>query len=178
MKLLVLLSVFFFIFNQNLFSQEIKNEYECIQYEKIIKELKTDKEYKEYFNVRKLRLNIYDSIYICGIDEYLLADYYAYKWGITKTDFFSLPGDSIGKYYKLAEKRNTSIEMYQNECVSLLNDYRPNVSVIFSRIDTNTIQVGLEKIYRKPRHSFGLLLIVVFNNETDIEKIIKTSWTE
>lgn len=69
-------------------------------------------------------------------------------------------------------------EYYQRDCLKKSNKFYPNVNAIITRIDTNTIHLGLGRIYRKNRHSFGLFLTVIFNNNNQIEKILKATWIE
>ena len=176
----IFLSFFILVSLTDIFasSQINDSDYECIQYENIIKKIKSSKGYKKYFNVSGLRLNVYDSVFIGGLDSYLLADFYAYKLGISKADFFLLPKDSIGNYYRQAEQRNSLNKIEKKECLTKRNDFNPNVKLRFTRIDTETIQVGLERIFNKPRHSFGLILIVIFGKDNQIVNIIQTTWIE
>jgi hypothetical protein len=160
------------------FGQREKNGFECKQYENIIEQIKTDKEYKKYFNVRSVRLEIKDSVFITGVDSYLVSDYYAYKLGVTKDEFFSLPEDSIRSYYKEAEDRSKNYTKIRKACLINKDDINPNVSMCFTRIDSNTVQVGLGRKYKRSRHSFGLILIISFKDKEVIKNIIKTTWVE
>ena len=163
---------------QTSFGQEANRDYECEQYGSIINQIKADKEYKRYFKVWSVRLEVDDSVFIGGLDDYLLADYYAYKLGVTKDDFFSLPKDSIGNYYKQAEERNNNYSRTRKSCLTNKSDFNPNIVMRFTRIDSNTVQVGLGRKYKRPRHSFGLIMIISINDKAVIENIIKTTWIE
>lgn len=96
---------------------------------------------------------------------------------ITKDDF-SLPKDSVRNYYKQTEERNNNYSRITKSCLTNKNDFNPNIVIRFTRIDSNTVQVGLGRKYKRPRHSFGLIMIISFNNKAEIDNIIKTTWTE
>jgi hypothetical protein len=177
MRYITLIALIIFSW-QGIYGQERNNDVECEQYENIIKQIKTDKEFKKYFFVSSVRLKIEDSVLIGGLDAYLLADYYAYKLRITKDEFFKLPNDSIGKYYKQAEEKENNNFRIWKACLTNKNDCNSNVIIRFTRVDSNTVQVDLKRKYRKPRSSFGLIMIISLNDKAEIDNIIKTTWIE
>jgi len=177
MRYISLIAIIIFAI-QSIFGQEGSGDYECEQYGSVIKLIKTDKEYKKYFKVWSVRLAVDDSVFIGGLEDYLLADYYAYKLGITKADFFSFPKDSIENYYKQAEERNNNCSRIRKSCLTNKNDSNPNIGIRFTRIDPNTVQVGLGRKYKRPGHSFGLIMIISLNDKAEIDNIIKKTWIE
>ena len=165
----------FLIFPLIFIGQESKD---CEQYIKAFEYVETNFLQKEFKKERKLQIDTIVQQW-SGI-PFMTSEYYAYKMGITKTEFQKLDTTISHEIFRKNQENLLRIDStYSIDCINSVDYKRPNLRLSFTRICDNSISVLISRIQKnQKKHTSGKYLIFIFNDKNQIEKVFETGWTE
>jgi len=153
----------------------------CEQFSKVIDYFETDTTFKEYYKNVKLKFHIGGKFDSGGIYPFMLHKYLVGKLGLEDEEqLYNQDTSIIYPMYRqlLREDYADTTEYYLNCLTDLGTKRKANIFVNFYRKDKNVLTVYTGMIFKKPRHTFGMIHLFFFNENNDIEKVFETTWIE
>jgi len=153
----------------------------CGQYKKVINYFESDTTFSSYFDKVKLKFKVRENIGSGGIYPFMTYDYIAGKLGLNdKKLIFAQDTAIIQPMARQLEKEEYSdtTEYVMNCLPDLRTKRNAKIYVNFYRKDKNVLSVYTGRIYRKPRHTYGMMHLFFFNNNNEIKRVFESTWIE
>ncbi len=176
MKSIAIIS-FLLLIGSNGFGQESN----CEQYKKVIEYFKSDTSFNSYYNKVKLKFSINEEVGKGGITPFLTYDYIAIKLGFKDKSLLFAQDTSVfmPEVRQLEKESLTDTTKNTLNCLNNLSVNRnPKIHINFYRKEKNVLSVYTSRIYKKPRHTYGMMHLFFFNELNEIEHIFETTWIE
>ncbi len=153
----------------------------CYQYQSVIEYFNSDTSFHSYYDEVKLRFEVSDNIGKGGITPFMTYHYIAGKLGFDNEDLvYSQDSLIIYPMVRELEKEDYSdLTTYNLPCLKNLGVKRnPKIYVGFSRKDENVLIAFTSRIYKRPRHTYGMIHLFFFKDEHEIDKVFETRFIE
>ncbi len=153
---------------------------ECEQYVKSFEYIENNTITKDFFKIKEVKIVVDTNVQEWSGIVFLFEEYYSYKMNISVEQFNSLDRNIKDKIYWENQDKLLKIDTtYSINCFEIKDYLRPNIEVSFTWIENNTLGVWIRKMKRNPKkHSFGKYLIMFFDKENNIEKVLESNWLE
>ncbi len=134
----------------------------------------------DFLKEKSIKITIDTTVHTWPGVLFMIDEYNAYKMDISLEEYEMLDNEIKDKIYWENQDRLLKIDStYSIDCFKDFNHQRPNVMVRFTRVDNNVLSVWIRKIRKNPKkHSYGKYLIMFFDIDKKIEKVIETNWVE
>jgi hypothetical protein len=154
----------------------------CTQFEKAISYLKSDTTFLSCYSGVKLRFEVSDEVGSGGLYPFMIHEYVAWKLGLENQDELQTLDTSL-VYPLVREAEREDLSNRPSNILSCLSEMgtkrNPKIYLSFSRMrEDNVLLVFSSRIYKRPRHTFGMIHLFIFNKSDDILKVFDTRWIE
>lgn len=153
----------------------------CFQYGKVLNYLKQDSIFQSYYSKVKLKFKICEEVGEGGVSPAMTRAYVAGKLGYDdEVSFYRLDSSLVYPMARKIEKEERlDTNKYILNCLSEIKVKRnPKIKVDFYRKDPDVILVHTERIYKKARHTYGMIHLFFFDDEDNIQKVFDVTWIE
>lgn len=153
----------------------------CDQYERVINYFKTDTTFNSYFNGIKLKFRIKEKVGSGGVYPFMTYEYVAGELGLDdKKSVFSQDTSTLHSMArKIEQEEYSDTTEFLLTCLSEYSVKRnAKIYVNFYRKDNDVLVVYTGRLYKKPRHTYGMIHLFFFDEKDNIRKVFETDWVE
>lgn len=153
----------------------------CVQYKKVINYFKSDSAFVSCYNGVKLKFRVNEKISSGGIHPFVTYDYIAGKLGLANQNMVFSQDTAIiyPMARKIEQEEYSDTTEYVLPCLSDLGAKRSaKININFYRKESDVLVVYTGRIYKKTRHTYGMIHLFFFDENNTISKVFDSNWIE